>query len=422
MAKTLLHSIEEKKTGFLTQLRVCFAVPRLLPNDGGVIVGGSANAAITLAMAMARYGVQVKVLAPVPSGCVESLYGHAASPLFIPLVYPRSGTLGILEGLRSLWLLIRALNQRQKSFDVVHTHSGTFPYALIPMACSRTPVRVHSLYCPVGGKGGAYSKWWDQKFLARFIFQHLAAVVVVSENVQRSLAAAGVPDQDMVLLPMSVDTIRFQPQPGKREAKHFTAEGQDTRILFVGNVSREKGLLNLFGALDILAAQGLRPHVVATLENASSVHEFEQSYKIAKERLRSSNMEDRVRFTGLVQDMPRLYAEADVVVIPWVSTRGPSDIPMVVLEAMAMGKCVVSTPVGGCRDLLKGGEAGLLTDNFSPESIASTLKKAIESEVLRRQVGETALRVADNFSADMLAEKMIALYREILNRKRRQEK
>jgi len=192
MPKTLLHSIETGKAGYLSQLRVCFALPRLLPSEGGVIIGGSANAALTLGMAMAWCGVQIKIFAPIPSDCAGKLYDHVASPLVFPLVYPSAGALGVLEGLRSLLLLIRAINQRQATFDVIHSHSGTFPYALITMMCRRAPVRIHSLYCPLGEKGGVYSKWWDQKFLARFIFKHLDAVVAVSENVQSSLIAAGV--------------------------------------------------------------------------------------------------------------------------------------------------------------------------------------------------------------------------------------
>jgi len=418
MPKTLLHSIETGKAGYLSQLRVCFALPRLLPSEGGVIIGGSANAALTLGMAMAWCGVQIKIFAPIPSDCAGKLYDHVASPLVFPLVYPSAGALGVLEGLRSLLLLIRAINQRQATFDVIHSHSGTFPYALITMMCRRAPVRIHSLYCPLGEKGGVYSKWWDQKFLARFIFKHLDAVVAVSENVQSSLIAAGVDNHNIALLPMCVDTTRFQPKPDRRETEYFMSERRGDRILFVGNASREKGLLNFIDALGILAVQGLYPQVVATLENANSVDEFEQTYKIAKERISFVEMEGRVRFKGIVEDMPRLYAEADVVVIPWVSTRGPSDIPMVALEAMAMGKCVVSTPVGGMRDLLRRGEAGLLTNDFSPESLASTLAKCIESEVLRRQVGEAAVRVADDFSADKLAERTIAFYHELLNRKR----
>lgn len=416
MTKALLHSKQERD---LPQLSICFALPRLLPDEMGVIVGGSANTALTLGIAMARCDVRIEILAPVPSDCVRGLYGHEAKHIVTPLVYPRAGMLGMMEGLRSLLLLIRALNQRQKALDVVHSHSGTFPYAVIPMVCSRTPVRIHSLYCPLGGEMGAYSRWWDQKFLGRFIFQHLDAVVAVSENVQSSLHAAGIQSQKIVLLPMCVDTIRFRPRPDRRETKYFTAEGQSDRILFVGNASREKGLLNFVDALGLLAAQDTRPHVVATLENANSLDEFEQTYKIAKEKLNFFKMEDRVRFKGLVQDMPRLYAEADIVVIPWVSTRGPSDIPMVVLEAMAMGKCVVSTPVGGCSDLLRRGDVGLLTDDFSPESLASTLKRCIESEALRRQVGEAAVRLADDFSAEKLAGRMIALYRKLLDRNKR---
>ena len=125
MAKILLQSGDKVKNGYLPQLRVCFALPRLLPDEGGVIVGGSANTALTLGMAMARCGVRIEILAPVPSDRVVGLQSHTASPIVTPLVYPRAGTLGVLEGLRSLLFLIRAINQRRTALGAADAFPGS---------------------------------------------------------------------------------------------------------------------------------------------------------------------------------------------------------------------------------------------------------------------------------------------------------
>jgi len=133
--------------------------------------------------------------------------------------------------------------------------------------------------------------------------------------------------------------------------------------------------------------------------------------------LRETNLENRVRFIGLVDSIESLYAESDLVVIPWNTTRGPSDYPMVVLEAMAIGKCVVSTPVGGCPELLLGGKAGILTEGFSAESIATTIEFAIKHPEIRRLKSEVAMETVKNFSVETSAKHMINLYERLLKGK-----
>jgi glycosyltransferase involved in cell wall biosynthesis len=324
----------------------------------------------------------------------------------------------VLQGLRSLRLLLKALGGRRDSPDVLHSHSGTFAYALVPLACRGARVRLHSLYCPLDGEGGVYSRWWDRKFLARAVLRRLDAVITVSDNVRRSLDEARVGNGNVFKFPMTVDCSRFSPRPRPANPTYFPDEGGAARILFVGNASVEKGLRNLTDALGVLAARGLRPNVVAALENAQGVEEYERELEIVEKKLSTSGLGRQVRFVGLVNDMPELYAEADVVVIPWISTRGPSDIPMVALEAMAMGKCVVATPVGGCRELIEDGRTGLLTSDFSLSSLADALQRAICSADARIAIGEAARTLAAEFSADATALKMLELYRMVLERKR----
>jgi len=110
------HFCEQTKNGYFPQLKVCFALPRLLPDEGGVIVGGSANAALTLGQAMARSGVQLEIVAPVPKDPVSTLSNHGAHSLITPLPYARSGSLGILEGRRSLLVHSRAKLSEIRNF------------------------------------------------------------------------------------------------------------------------------------------------------------------------------------------------------------------------------------------------------------------------------------------------------------------
>lgn len=307
---------------------------------------------------------------------------------------------------------------RQAKYNIVHSHSGTYPYAFATLTANRKAcVRLHSLYCPLGAKGGVYGRWWEKPLLAKLIFSRLDRVIAVTDNVHQSISKTGVPSGKIELIPMCVDTRRFSPKPQKEKCKYFPDKYKGARILFIGNASKEKGLVELLQAVQILTRKGISIFLVATVENQSSISEYSTGYDNAKQFVSQMGLDKQVRFLDLVDKIENLYAETDIVVIPWKTSRGPSDYPMVAIEAMAMGKCVVSTPVGGCPELLLGGKAGILTEGFSAESIASTLEFAIKHPEICRLRGEVGVETVKNFSVEKSAKHMINLYECLLKEK-----
>ena len=127
-------------------------------------------------------------------------------------------------------------------------------------------------------------------------------------------------------------------------------------------------------------------------------------------------MEKHVHLVGVVDRIEDLYAESDIVVIPWKTSRGPSDYPLVALEAMSMGKCVVCTPVGGCPELLGGG-AGMLTDGYSDEHMASTIEYVVGRPDVCKATEERAVRKAKALSLHRSVNQLIALYERLVEEK-----
>lgn len=402
----------------LTRLKVCYLLPRLLPTPSGAVVGGAAANCVSLALELKRQGADVELLTCVSAEGRTHLAGSPVSGILTPLPSCGGGLLG--KGLGTLRSLRRGLKERMRKtqFDVVHCHSGTYPYAVVPLAADRrTCVRLHSLYCPLGAKGGVYSKWWEKAPVARLAFERLDRVIAATANVQRSLQDVGLRAEKLELVPMCVDTRRFRPRPRPDTARYFPRDADQGRVLFVGNASQEKGLIGLLQAVKILAEKQLPVSLVAAVENQNVIKEYEAGYARAQAFVGRQGLADCVRFVGLVDAIEDLYAEADVLVIPWNSTRGPSDYPMVALEAMAMGKCVVSTPVGGCPELLAGGKAGLLTKESSAESIASAIELAIRNPEMRSVIQDVAIQRALRFSLSTSVEHLLGLYRNLLENK-----
>lgn len=399
-------------------LKVCYLLPRLLPGESGIVVGGCAANCISLALELRRQGVQMEILASVPEKHLESLSRHPVGEIVKPL--PSIGTGLIGKGIGAIGVLRRSLKKRMREthYDVVHSHSGTYPYAIVALAANRrTSVRFHSLYCPIGAKGGVYASWWEKPIAARLIFNKLDRIIAVTDNIRQSIEKAGVPPEKIESISMSVDTQRFHPMVPKEPGKYFPGKSKGARILFVGNTSKEKGLIELLQAMRILVQKGIPLFLVAAVENQSEISEYASRFDYIKRLITELGLTRSVQLLGLIDYIENLYSETDIVVIPWNTSRGPSDYPLVAMEAMAMGKCIVSTPVGGCPELLRDGKAGILTNDFSAESISNAIEFAVNHPEHRRRKGQAALEAANHFSLEKSGKRMINLYERLLKRK-----
>lgn len=403
-------------------LKVCQLLPRLLLGESGTIIGAAATNCLSLAMALRRQGVNITVLAPVSKETLGALAHCHLSEIVRPVADGQMGLMG--RGLGAIWALHRGLKGilSEDHFDVVHSHSGTYPYAILPLAADRkASVRLHSLYCPLDAKGGVFSRWWERPAIARMLFNRLDRVVAVTDNVRRSIEEAGVRPEKIESIAMCVDTRRFYPREKKGPSRYFPEDRGRIRILFIGNASREKGLREILEAVRILREKRVSVFLVAAVENQCGIGEYTVRFRQAREFIHEAGIENLVRLVGLVDTIEDLYVESDIVVSPWSTSRGPSDCPMVVLEAMAMGKCIVSTPVGGCPELLTGGAAGILTKDFSAESVACAIASVVHDPQARRRIEQAAVGRAADFSLRATTDHLIHLYERLLESKRQRD-
>jgi glycosyltransferase involved in cell wall biosynthesis len=164
--------------------------------------------------------------------------------------------------------------------------------------------------------------------------------------------------------------------------------GLDDRVLYVGRVNRSKGLGELIGAVSELDR--------GTLDVCGDGW-WRQS---AEKLVRRHRLGDRVRFLGWLGDdkLRAAYDRAAVVAVPslWQEPFG-----MVGLEAMARGRPVVASDVGGILDWLVDGVTGLLAPPGDVGALASALRRLLADPELRARMGAAgADRVRDHFTAD----------------------
>lgn len=134
-------------------------------------------------------------------------------------------------------------------------------------------------------------------------------------------------------------------------------------------------------------------------------------------RARSLGAADSVIFSGMVErdEIPAYLAAADVVVVPSVRYEGYVDgLPNVALEAMAAGKPLVATRIGGLPELVRPGETGLLVDEKDPDALADAIVTlAREPDLRARMGGSGRALIRDSMSWDSVAERFEAVYERV---------
>jgi glycosyltransferase involved in cell wall biosynthesis len=133
--------------------------------------------------------------------------------------------------------------------------------------------------------------------------------------------------------------------------------------------------------------------------------------------VRSLGLDDSVRFLGVRRDVPELMSAAD----GYVMSSAWEGMPMVLLEAAAAGLPIVSTAVGGSREVVQAEESGFLVPPGDPDALGLAMVRLIGvPEAQRHVMGERGReRVRTRYGLTQVAERWEAIYREALARKGR---
>ena len=122
---------------------------------------------------------------------------------------------------------------------------------------------------------------------------------------------------------------------------------------------------------------------------------------------------DRVVFAGRVDDgaLPACYAASDFAVLP--SRDSSEGFGLALLEAMACGKAVIGSDVGGIPELIEDWRNGILVKARDPEALANAIHALYVDDELRTKMGEAGRRFAELQDWRVVADRVSSLYREV---------
>jgi glycosyltransferase involved in cell wall biosynthesis len=290
---------------------------------------------------------------------------------------------------------------KPRRFDVVQTWVfAANAYGRVAARLAKVPVVVTAEM--------AVDLWKSRGHLAidRALAHWCDRVVGNSNAVVDFYRRAGIPESKLELIPSGIGGEE-PPEVDKAAIRaSFGWPADAPVVLFAGRLMPQKGVRDLIAAIDLL--QHVRPKLRTLIvgggplksELEETAHDFE--------------LDERVRFLGHRDDVPRLLAAADLLVLPSLY----EGLPNVVLEAMRFSKPVVATAAPGTTEVVADAETGLLVPIGNPPVLAKAIRDVTDDPALARRLGEAGrARVEREFGVDLMVERFAALYERIARKK-----
>lgn len=302
----------------------------------------------------------------------------------------------------------KSLLSRER-FDLVHAHwvVPNGPIGALIARRHKLPlvISLHGSDISVAQRSG-----WIGR-LTRSSFARAAAVTAPSEDLlerARGLGAKG----HLEVIPYGADVSAFAADPAAaaRIREQLGLSANHTVVCAIGRFVHWKGFDYLIEAF--AKASFALPQMRLVFVGDGDLREDLEA------RTRSLGVSQTVTFAGMASrnEMPGYLAAADIVVVPSIHYDGYVDgLPNVALEAMAAGKPLVATRVGGLPQLVQSGENGLLVDERDSDALADAIATLARDPDLRSRLGENGRTlIRDSMNWDVVAERFESVYERVV--------
>lgn len=378
-----------------------------------------------LAVSLVKIGVKVQVVAPHADGLrkeevMDGVHIHRFQYMQPEKLQTLAYFPGIPENIKIPFNKMQAIPfavsmakkmlQIIKRFeiDVVNAH-WAFPPAFLSILTK--PLHRRPILTTLYGVElfTARNKYAGLKRILSWTIINSDRVVAISDATRNSAVEISA-RSNIEVVPYGVDMEQFSTESdGAAIRRRYDLNGHV--ILFCGRLVERKGVEYLIRAM---------PSVIANIPDTSLLVVGEGPEKSRLMRLAVSlGVRDRITFAGSVsnEDLPKFYAACDVFVLPAIiDVYGDTEgFGIVLVEAMASGKPVIGTRVGGISSWFDENEAyGFLIEQKDQINLSKKIVTLLNDDNMRKEFGRNARRVAESrFSFSKIAEMYLKTFREL---------
>ena len=358
-----------------------------------------------LARYLFREGIEIEVVTSCDSSRRRCIECEGISYTFLPPNFNK-------KLLMSIWYQLfdksvcKYLNT--KNFNIVHGTGGLYRYTMLN---NRKPI----IFQPFGLETIKSEKLLVKSLNKLFsyqlhkIFDKAEAVASLGEaNTKDIINLFKVPKEKIFHLPNGIDLndIEKSLEDTKLTREEFNLQDADIVLINVNRLSPNKGVPYLIKALELLNKElNTKLILVGSGPEESRIKKLIRKYRLQEKVLHFKNISDEFMF--------QLYTLADISVTPTLYEGGCP--PLVVLEAMACGKPVVTTNILNMREAIKDGVNGFLVPPKDPKAIADAVLKIYDKNLFMK-MGKASKEVVKKYDWSKIAKMAIKKYEELIGK------
>ncbi|KZX17379.1 putative teichuronic acid biosynthesis glycosyltransferase TuaC [Methanobrevibacter cuticularis] len=292
-----------------------------------------------------------------------------------------------IGGLRSLFFVlfgtIQLINTiRKYDIDIIHGHY-LYPAGLVAVLAgifTKKQVYVTShgsdMFC-------LYPQHKFMQPILKFVLKHADVILAVSEALKEEILKVNIPniENKTKIYWNSVDVDKFHPNEKAKFKKELKIPANQPMILFVGNIIKRKNVVTLLKAKQLMKENC----TLVVVGGGPLLNKLKK--RVCDEKIAN------VIFTGPRNDIENIIPSADLLILPSYS----ESFGLVLIEALACGKPVIGSNVGGIKEIITK-DVGLLIDPKNPKDLANAIDLILSDDELRSKFKLNARKRAMDFA------------------------
>ncbi len=325
-----------------------------------------------------------------------------------------------LNDIKAFFEIIKII--REFKPDIVHTHAAkSGALGRVAAYITGVPVIVHTFHGHVFHSYFSPVKTKIFILIERFLTAISTKIIAISDLQKKELTQDFkiCKPEKMAVIPLGFDLQKFaenQPEKRKQFRSDYNIADNEIAVGLVGRlvpVKNHRLFLDAINEVRNKTSKKVRFFIVGDGEERTNIENYADELKIDFTGSDFRSEKQLLTFTSWIKNVDYVNAGLDIITL----TSFNEGTPVSVIEAQASNKPVVSTMVGGIKDVVIENETALLSDSGDINSFANNLLKLIEDDDLRNNFGKKgSSHIMEKYSFKRLAKDMETLYNSLLKR------
>lgn len=276
--------------------------------------------------------------------------------------------------LLTLFDVLRVIKQKQ--IKLIHAHAyGSENFARIAGWITQIPVITHT-------HDNCINYPWYQRLADLLLNRFTDKAIAVSESVKNAcITKRKISKSKIWVLSNGINLENFatpEPERIEQERKRLGIESNSKIVGTVARLRQEKGI-KYFLESTVKILESFPETIFLIVGDGDLRQELENLSK-------QLGVDNKVIFAGFCQDIPLIQSIFDIFILPSLS----EGFGLVIIEAMAMGKPIIATNVGGIKEILAEGKTGLLIPSKAPDELAAKIIYLLNNQEEANRLGRAA--------------------------------